>query len=368
MISAVTYRRDLHQIPELGDQLPETTAYVRARLDALDLLVFSPTQGSVCAFLDAGKPETVAFRADMDALPVTEATGLPFASVHPGKMHACGHDGHTAMLLSLAERALERRTELPRNVLFLFQPAEETTGGAKLICEAGTLEKYRVSRVFGLHIWPNIEKGRVASCPGALLSRANEVDITITGKSVHISRFREGKDALTAGMEFLRLAYEMIETLPPEERRLLRFGKMTSGTVRNALSAQTVLQGCLRTYREETYHFCREQLETIGRNVANETGCAVDVHLNEGYPALWNNEALYREAAAVLGPDAPLTLEEPFLATDDFSFFAQRVPGVFFFLGAGSAPELHASNFTFDDETVLPAGVAFMEKLLFEMP
>ncbi len=368
MNTAVTCRRDLHQIPELGDQLPKTTAYVQAHLEALGLLVFTPTQGSVCAYLNADKPDTVAFRADMDALPITETTGLPYASAHPGKMHACGHDGHTAMLLALAERALERRAELSRNVLFVFQPAEETTGGAKPICETGVLEKYRVSRMFGLHIWPNIEKGRIASRPGALLSRANEVDITITGKSVHISRFREGRDALTAGMEFLRLAYEMIELLPPEERRLLRFGKMTSGTVRNALSARTVLQGCLRTYREETYRFCREQLEEIGRRVARETGCEVDVHLNEGYPALWNDEILYQEAAAALGADAPLTLEEPYLATDDFSFFLQRVPGVFFFLGAGSAPELHAPNFAFDDETVLPAGVAVLEKLLFCMP
>ena len=166
-------------------------------------------------------------------------------------------------------------------------------------------------------------------------------------------------------MEFLRRSYAMIETLPPEERRLLRFGKMASGVVRNAVSDKTVLEGCLRTYREEVYRFCREQLEEIGRAVAEETGCEVDVHLNEGYPAAWNNEALYEEVCKALGADAPLRLEEPYLSTDDFSFFQQRVPGVFFFLGVGPAPELHAPNFTFDDETVLPAGVAFLEKLLF---
>lgn len=365
MLSAINYRRELHKIPELGDQLPETTAYIRSKLEALEVEVFSPTQSSVCAFLDAGKPETVAFRADMDALPVTEATGLPFASTHPGRMHACGHDGHTAMLLSLAELAVECRAELPRNVLFIFQPAEETIGGAKPICEAGVLKKYRVSRVFGVHIWPNIEKGRTVSRPGPLMSRANEVNITITGKSVHISRFREGRDALTAGMEFLRRAYAMVEELPPEERRLLRFGKMTSGTVRNAVSGKTVLEGCLRTYRDEAYYFCRDGLERIGREIAEETGCEVDVYLNEGYLALWNNEELYEEVCKKLGESAPVTLEEPALAADDFSFFAREVPGVFFFLGAGEAPELHAPNFTFDDEAVLPAGVEFMTKLLF---
>ena len=148
----VDYRRALHRIPELDNQLTETVAYVRGLLAPLGCILSSPIPGSLCAFFDAGKPETVAFRADMDALPVTEATGAPYASQHPGKMHACGHDGHTAMALALAEYASAHLPELPRNVLFLFQPAEETTGGAKGLCESGILEQHHVTRVFGLHL------------------------------------------------------------------------------------------------------------------------------------------------------------------------------------------------------------------------
>lgn len=139
---------------------------------------------------------------------------------------------------------------------------------------------------------------------------------------------------------------------------------MTSGTVRNAVSGKTVLEGSLRTYREETYHFCKERLEAIGADIAAETGCGVEVYLNEGYPAVWNNEELYETVRAALGADAPAVLDAPVLAAEDFSFYQQAVPGVFFFLGVGQTPELHAPDFCFDDEQILPEGVEFLKKLL----
>ena len=363
-MSVIDHRRALHRIPELDNQLPETTAYVRSVLEPLGCNISSPIPGSVCAFFDAGKPETVAFRADMDALPVTEATGLSYASVHPGRMHACGHDGHTAMALALAEYVSGHIAGLSRNVLFLFQPAEETTGGARGLCESGILEARHVTRVFGLHLWPGLPAGQVFTRPGPLMARANEVTVTVTGKSVHLSRASEGLDAMTAGAEYLRRAYAMVDALPPEEPRAFRFGKMVSGTVRNAVSGKTVLEGSLRTYREETYHFCKEQLEAIGREIAAETGCGVEVFLNEGYPAVWNHEGLYETIRTALGSNAPGLLDAPALAAEDFSFYQRAVPGVFFFLGVGNTAELHAPEFCFDDEAILPEGVEFLKKLL----
>ncbi len=358
--SAAAHRRALHRIPELDSHLPETVRYVRSVLERLPCEVTCPIPGSVCAWFDAGKAETVAFRADMDALPVSESTGLPFASAHPGQMHACGHDGHTAMALSLAEYISEHLPELPRNVLLLFQPAEETTGGARQLCETGILEQRRVTRVFGLHLWPHLPAGTVASRPGPLMARANEVTVTITGKSVHLSRASEGIDAMTAGVKYLLRSYGWIDCLPPEEPRAFLFGKMTSGTVRNAVSGETALEGSLRTYREETYRLCREQLERIGAELAEETGCAVNVHFNEGYPAVWNHEELYEEVR----PALDTVLETPALAAEDFSFYQQRIPGVFCFLGVGETEELHSPRFDFDDEAVLPKGVAFLKRLL----
>lgn len=360
--SVVAHRRALHRIPELSDQLPETVRYVRAALSGLRCTISEPIPGAVCAYFDAGKPEAAAFRADMDALPETERTGLPYASVHPGVMHACGHDGHTAMALALAEHVSAHLAELPRNVLFLFQPAEETFGGARPLCETGILEARRVTRVFGLHLWPGLEAGRLFTRPGPLMARANEVDVAITGHSVHISRAAEGRDALAAGVEFFRRAAALAETVPPP--RVLGFGKLVSGTVRNAVSGETLLQGTLRTYHEETYRACREGLERIGREIAAETGCQVDVRLSDGYPPVWNHEELLASLCRQLGTAAPAMLAEPVLAAEDFSFYQQQVPGVFFFLGVGDTAQLHAPEFCFNDETILPKGVEFLKRLL----
>ena len=331
-LNAVNHRRVLHRMPELDDELPDTTAYVRKVLEPLGAEVFSPIKGSVCAYFDAGAEETVALRADMDALPVTECTGLFFASERPGRMHACGHDGHTAIELGLAEetaRMIRAGEKLPRNVLFVFQPAEETTGGAGRICETGVFEKYRVTRIFGLHLWPNLPEGSVWSRPGPMMARSNEVTLKVTGRSVHVSRAAEGLDALRAGVDWMNAAYAWTEALPPDVLRTLQFGRMTAGTVRNAVAGSAEIQGTLRTY-----------------------------------DAVWNNETLFERVSRDLGADAPQLLAEPVLAAEDFSFYQRCIPGVFFFLGVGPAHELHSPHFCWNDEAVIPAGIAFMKKIM----
>ncbi len=156
----------------------------------------------------------------------------------------------------------------------------------------------------------------------------------------------------------------MVRTLPGEEPVVLRFGKMISGAVRNAVSGKTVLEGSLRTFRDETQALCRQGLERIGREIAAETGCGAEVYLSEGYPAVWNHEELYAAVRAGLGEAAPLPLAAPTLTAEDFSFYQRRVPGLFFLLGVGNTPELHSPEFCFDDETVLPQGVEFLKRLL----
>lgn len=364
MLSVIEYRRALHRIPELDDRLPETCAYVRSALASFELETFSPIPSSVCAYLDAGRDETVAFRADMDALPIKEATGLDFSSEKEGAMHACGHDGNTAMALSLAKYTAANRKALPRNVLFLFQPSEETTGGAEKLCGTGVLEKYHTTRVFAMHLWPKLEQGKIYCRPGAIMARSNEVTVSLTGKSVHIGKASEGIDALAAGAEYLRRAYALAEELSEKDPVVLRFGKMSSGRVRNAVSGETVLEGSLRTFRDETQELCRQGLERIGREIADETGCTVEVYLSKGYPVVWNHEGLYEEVCAGMGRDAPLPLDAPTLTAEDFSFYQKRVPGLFFLLGVGNTPELHSPEFCFDDEMVLPQGVEFLRHLL----
>jgi hippurate hydrolase len=155
------HRRTLHRIPELDFDLPKTRAYVTAVLSKLPCTLIPAGRAGLCAYFDAGMPDTMAFRSDMDALPITETNDCDYVSTHPGKMHACGHDGHMAMLLGFAEEISRRMNTLPHNVLLLFQAAEETTGGAREICDAGVFETYKVSKVFGLHLWPEYEKGAV---------------------------------------------------------------------------------------------------------------------------------------------------------------------------------------------------------------
>lgn len=175
-------RRDLHRIPELDFDLPETTAYVRAELervrDAVEARhgagvcsVFSPCRSSLCMFFDRESEHATAVRADMDALPVAERSGVAFASCRQGRMHACGHDGHMAMALALAHHLADSFDELPRSVLLVFQPAEETTGGADFICESGVFERYRTDRIFGFHLWPDLPLGSIAGRPGPLLAQ-----------------------------------------------------------------------------------------------------------------------------------------------------------------------------------------------------
>ena len=229
----ISDRRALHRIPELDRNLPETLDYLRSALEPLPCKVFSPAESALCAFFDFGRDHSLAFRADMDALPVSEATGLPFASCHPGKMHACGHDGHMAIALELARR-LARREVLPHNMLLVFQPAEETTGGAQAICHSGVFDQYRTKAIFGLHLWPDLPAGVLASSPGGMMCRSSEVTLTVTGRSAHVARAGLGRDALEAAARWYLEALSLERQLPPEEPRLLKFGRLQAGTVRNA--------------------------------------------------------------------------------------------------------------------------------------
>ena len=351
-------RRALHGIPELDRALPETVSYLRGALEGLNCRLFSPMEGALCAWFDFGRPSAIAFRADADALPMAERTGADYASRHPGRMHACGHDGHMAIVLELARR-LSRKQSLPHNVLLLFQPAEETTGGARDLCETGIFETYRVEAVFGLHLWPGLPFGAVFSRPGALMARSCEVNVDIYGKSAHIARASEGVDALAAGAELYRRAGELESSLPQGVLRLLKFGKFQSGTVRNALSAHTRLEGSLRAYEDDVFDFLHQGLTEICRQVEKDFGCTVKLHMTQGYPAVWNPEGLYRKVRQQVDFRE---LDAPSMTAEDFSWYQRRLPGLFFFLGVGDTPALHADTFDFDD-AVLEAGADFFEEL-----
>ena len=355
-------RRALHRIPETDWNLPKTKAYLQQALSELGCTLLYPVESSVCAWFDFGAKDAIAFRSDMDALPIQERTDLPFASEHPGNMHACGHDGHMAILLELARR-LSTKKQLNHNVLLIFQPAEETTGGAKPICDTGILARYGVKAVFGLHLWPGLEAGTIASRPREMMSRACVVYVDIYGKSAHLARSQEGIDAMAAAVDFYQQITELEQSLPNHVLRLLKFGKFISGTVGNAVAAHARLEGSLRTFDDEVFFTLRDRIREIQDRVASTSGCRVEVYMNEGYPAVWNEEALFRQ----LQDKLPISLlPQPSMISEDFSWYQRSVPGVFFFLGLGDSPALHADTFCFD-ENILLRGADFFEKITEEL-
>ena len=351
-------RRALHRIPELELELPKTMEYVKQSLSGLNCQVLTPVGCAVCAFFDFGADSAVAFRADMDALPIQENSDMPYVSTHPGKMHACGHDGHTAILLELARR-LSAKEKLPHNVLLIFQPGEESINGAQQICDTGVLEQYRVKAIFGLHLWPELTKGQVFTRKNELMARSSEVDIEITGRSAHIGKASEGLDALDAGMRIYTQVRAMEQALPKDVYRILNFGFFQSGTVRNAISAKTLLQGSMRSYQPHIHDYLQTGLERIVKEVCKETGCTAKVHISKGSPAVINPPELVDKLSQMMPVQL---LQDPSMTAEDFSEYQHRVPGVFFFLGLGENPALHSTNFDFD-ESVLEKGADFFEAL-----
>ena len=356
------YRRDLHRIPELDNRLPKTKAYIEQILSKTRFKLINIWDSAVCAYLDAGAKSTIAFRADMDALPINEETGNSFASMHSGCMHACGHDGHMAMVLELGKR-LSEKSELGNNILLLFQPAEETTGGARTICETGIFERYHVRAVFGLHLWPDVDKGKIAGISGPMMARSGEITFTAEGRSVHLCKRHLGTDALAACVEFYAEATSLDKALPAHVQRLVGFGRMDAGRVRNATPQYAVLEGSIRALNDEIFFKLKADLEVISKRISTTSGCRTSLSISEGYPPLVNSGELFDKAAKLFPIETTI---RPTLISEDFSWYQQYIPGLFLFLGCGPSPELHTANFDFD-ESVLEVGVRYFEAVAEEM-
>lgn len=347
------YRRALHAAAETGEKLPLTQSIIKKALSGCRCELTYPWESAVCAYFDFGFDKATALRADMDALPVTEKTGLEFCSKIRGVMHACGHDGHMAMLLGAAMELQSGRFSPKSNILLIFQPAEETTGGAKPILDSGVFEKYNVTRIFGMHLIPDLPKGALYTKSGAMMAKSCEITVDIEGKSSHIAKYEEGADALLAAAEFITQLYSGVDKLSDIEYKLLRFGRLTSGSVRNAVSPHSELTGSLRCFDENDF----DRLLTLAKSTAARIDALhktkTTISLNEGYPPLINDSELVQKLKQIL----PIReLEAPRMITDDFSWYQKKVPGVYIFLGTGTNIPLHSPEFDFD-EGILKIGV-----------
>ena len=355
----VELRRELHRHPELGLELPRTQSAV---LDALDGLGLSITVGerlsSVVADLEGARPgPTVLLRGDMDALPMTEDTGLDFASRTGNTMHACGHDAHTAMLVGAARLLSEHRDELVGTVRFMFQPGEEGSGGAAIMIDEGVLDG--VSGAFALHVAPNVPSGIVAWRSGATLASADEIEIVFTGRGGHASTPQWAVDPIPAACEAVLALQSMItRSVNVFDPAVLTIAQVSAGTTHNVIPETARLFGTLRAVSEETRHSVWERIRTVVDGVAAAHGCSATVRIDEGYPVTVNDDVSARFLAQ--SADAALGMPSPVMGAEDFSYVLQRVPGAIGFLGVCppdvadpfGAPACHSNRMILHEETM----------------
>ena len=298
---------------------------------------------------DPGLPWLL-FRADMDALPVTEETDLPFVSETKGMMHACGHDTHTAMLLTAA--VLLKDKKLPQNIRFIFQPGEEITAGAKVMIDGGAIHPNTVA-AFGFHVWPKVPKGKIVAKTGALMASSTRIQINCMGKNAHCSKRQEGADALLTAARIATRFHEA-EAMAGNDGTVLFCGKLQSGTAHNIVSAEAEMMGTLRSYSEQSRERVLQKLEEIVEESAAEYGCQATLSAFSYNPAVINHAELADKVQQLL-PEAICDFD-PSLASEDFSRYQHEVPGVFLWLGVGDTAALHNGKFVVPDE-VLPIGV-----------
>jgi len=367
----VALRRDIHREPELGFDTDRTAEKVLAALDGLPLEIETGVarNGIVATLRAEGEGPTVALRADMDALPIQEETNLPFASETEGRMHACGHDGHTSMLVGAAHVLSEMRDRLGGTVKFVFQPAEEGGGGGRVMVDEGVADD--ISSIFALHLWPGLPFGKVATKAGPIMAAADAFEMEITGSGGHGAMPHLAADAVVIAAQVVTTLQTVVSReVDPVEPAVLTVGEIGAGTAFNIIPEKARLGGTVRTLNPDLRKSMPGRIEAIARGVAK--GMRGDANLDYAfsYPVTVNDEGAADRALSVaadlFGGQSVLELPNPSMGAEDFAFFLEKVPGAFIWLGVGEdISGLHTPQFAFDEE-VLPRGSALLAALALE--
>jgi amidohydrolase len=341
MRAAVDLRRTLHANPELGLHLPETTAATLDALNGVDLEIrrSADTTSFVATLKGVGNGPRIMLRGDMDALPMPESNDLPFASRHENRMHACGHDAHTAMLVGAARLLANHRDAINGTVDFFFQTGEEGYGGAKVCLDEGLFDSPNApDAVFALHISPLLPVGHVAGRPGPVLAAADTWEMTLTGKGGHGSMPHDCIDPIPAACEIVQ-AFESFVTrrINAVDPVVLSTTRISAGTTSNVIPESAELMGTLRSTSEKSRHAAHQGMERIATHIAQAHELTIDYRMSEGYPVTIN-DAVFCEFAresvvSLLGEDRFLPMKTPMMGAEDFSYLLQRWPGAMFFLG-----------------------------------
>ncbi len=377
--STVSIRRELHAWPELGNDLPVTRDRVLESLEGLplDITTHDSTSG-VTALLEGTAPgPTILLRGDMDALPLSEDTGLDFSSRVDGSMHACGHDTHTAMLIGAARLLSDRRDGLAGRVLFMFQPGEEGHHGARYMLDEGLLDvpplsdgtPSSVDAAFAIHTTSSLPTGWVSTRAGAVMASADTVTITVIGRGGHASEPFRALDPIPVACEIVQALQTMItRSIDVFDPSVLTIGRITAGTTNNVIPESAEILGTIRAVSEHTRRKVHDGIRRVAEGITAAHGCEGEVTIDAGYPVTSNDdrfaEFAITTAAEVVGEDQVLRLPHPVMGAEDFSYVLQRLPGAMVFLGATPAdrnpaavPPNHSNRVVFD-ERAMTDGIA----------
>ena len=371
LIGEVTrIRRELHMYPEMGFSEYRTSKFIQEYMDNLGMEVISGIAGTGVVGIIRGNPGkySVAVRADMDCLEVTEKTDVPYCSTIPGFMHACGHDGHMAALLGLAKCILMSDDRQNNNVVFIFQPAEEGPGGAKSIIESGVLNKFNIKAILAMHIFPEIEQGRIGCCSGPITARNGEIDIKITGKSSHGALPHLGTDSIVVSSEIIQIIQSIVSRrIDPRDNAVITFGKIYGGEARNILSGEVNLEGTIRAFSKEVYNLIKDNVISICDGIGVANNCKVETKIRDMYPEVFNDEELFNKLLVAAGR-GNVDIIKPLMISEDFSYYKEIAPEVFFLLGSrndnrGYTYPLHSSKFNFEESILINAICIFIKMI-----
>ena len=370
MMDLVAVRRQLHQIPEIGLEEFETQAYL---LRVIEELVADKAFASIktwrtgiLVYLKGREgARTIGWRSDMDGLPVTEETGLPFSSQHEGRMHACGHDIHMTVALGVLEAMLNQQPL--DNVLVLFQPAEENEAGGKLMYEEGAFGDWLPDIFYGLHVRPDFPVGTFATNTHTLFAGTCEVLVTIKGKGGHAAFPHEANDAIVAAAHFVTQVQTIVSrNVDPIEGGVVTFGSLHAGTTNNVIAEEATVYGTIRTLTQDMNQLIQKRVQEIAAGIATAFGVTVDVSLKQGgYLPVENQPELAKELMTFFDQERDIDLVDcpPAMTGEDFGYLLHQVPGVMFWLGVGAASALHTPTMS-PDENVLPLAVTHISHFL----
>jgi hippurate hydrolase len=369
----VTWRHDFHAHPEIGFEEERTSAIVAEKLASWGIAVHRGIgKTGVVGVLEGkagrgGNHRRIGLRADMDALPIEEATSLPYASKNPGKMHACGHDGHTTMLLGAARYLAETRS-FDGTAVFIFQPAEEGLGGARAMLADGLFERFPCDEVYGLHNSPHGPRGKVTMRSGAAMAAADFFDIRIKGQGSHAAHPDQSKDPSVIAMTLGQAMQTIVSrNADPLKSMVVSITQIHAGSAYNVIPETAHLAGTMRTFDAGMRKLAQDRVRELAAGIAAAFGAEIEVEIRDIFSVLHNHEAQTAAAEAVavelFGRDNVETGVEPKMGSEDFADMLQAVPGAYVWLGAQPGPALHNPGYRFDDE-ILPLGAALLARLV----